>query len=107
MVSEVMAQLTPAAFTLALTAPQSALAKDVEVLMSRADPLAHRLALLAQQYPSVYKAIKQALKYGAIGGLIGEVFMIGLAIAGNHGVNIKLPGFSQTIQNGMAARAAS
>lgn len=60
---------------------------DGQVIIGRAQPLAHKLTNVARQNPAVYRALKKYLDGSVYAMLAEEVGIVGLAICANHGID--------------------
>ena len=60
---------------------------DGQIILQRAQPLAHKLTNVARQNPAVYRALKRYLDGSVYAMLAEEVGVVGLAICANHGIN--------------------
>jgi len=60
---------------------------DGQIILARAQPLAHKLTNVARQNPAVYKALKKYLDGSVYAMLFEEIGVVGLAICANHGID--------------------
>jgi len=60
---------------------------DGQIILARAQPLAHKLTNVARQNPAVYRALKKYLDGSVYAMLAEEVGVVGLAICANHGID--------------------
>lgn len=60
---------------------------DGTVILSRAEPLAHKLTNVARQNPAAYRAMKKYLDGSVYAMLAEEIGLIGMSICLNHGIN--------------------
>ena len=80
---------------------------DGQIILARAQPLAHKLTNVARQNPAVYRALKKYLDGSVYAMLAEEVGVVGLAICANHGIQINPFGWLKSLFKKPADGAAN